>query len=285
MQISKSSKMSSIQVFGSDKRTYPLKTLFCLGAFLLISACSNTTASSKNNAETVFHSQFDQFNPGALVDEDMRKAYPNLAETRMYDRATVVNEDGKNIIAVDYPKGSYGSRKGGSQFLIDLPPQTHYTLDYSLKFDEGFDFRLGGKLPGLTSGGAKWTGGNRPLNGEGFSARLMWRKEGAAELYLYYLDMTGKWGDSVRFTDYNFETGKWYNIRQEITLNDPDKSNAELYIWINDELVLEKRNFRLRKDHDLKIDSLYFSTFHGGGSAKWGPHVDSRAFYGDFIVK
>lgn len=261
-----------------------LRTLLIASVLTFLGACGLLQPVSTHDTNAVFHTQFAKLKPGPLVNEDMLKAYPMLEETRMYDRATILQDGDKTVLAVDYPKGSFGSRKGGSQFLVNLPPKNSYTLDYSLKFTEGFDFRLGGKLPGLTSGGSKWTGGNRPLNGEGFSARLMWRKDGAAELYLYYLDMQGKWGESIRFENLNFEYDKWYKIRQKIILNNPDKSNAELYIWINDELVLEKQNFRLRNDNKLQIDSLYFSTFHGGGSAKWGPHNDSTAYFGDLIV-
>jgi hypothetical protein len=277
------------RVFGT--RSLPFNIYFWLFfslAFSLVACKSQDTASSAPNvllSKTAFDSNFNAQTARALSSDDLTQIYPQAQWAQLFERVRFEEQNAKMTMAVEYPKGSVGPHQGGAQFVINLPPKNTYTLTYSLKFKEGFDFRLGGKLPGLTSGGEKWTGGTRPLNGEGFSARLMWREKGLAELYLYYMDMQGKWGDSITFDDYYFVPGKWYNITQTITINEPGKNNAQIMIWINDKLVLNKQNFRLRVDDKPKIDSLYFSTFHGGNQPKWGPKVDSTAYFGDFIVR
>jgi hypothetical protein len=52
-----------------------------------------------------------------------------------------------------------------------------------VKFEEGFDWRLGGKLPGF-GGGDEPGGGRHSL--EGFSSRIMWRGKGMMHQYSYY---------------------------------------------------------------------------------------------------
>lgn len=237
-------------------------------------------------SKQIFQSDFAQLpqKPKVINDKIFKDAYPMLGWSQLYSRVSKIFVHDRHALAVSYPKGSVGPSQGGAQFLVTLPEQEEYTLTYSVQFKQDFDFRLGGKLPGLTSGGAKWTGGTRPLNGEGWSARLMWRKEGLVELYLYYIDMQGQWGESITFGGYYFEPGKWYEITQRIKVNSPGEQNAVIQIWINDELVLNKQQFRLRVTETGMIDSLFFSTFHGGNQPEWGPLTDSTAFFGDFRV-
>lgn len=260
----------------------------------LLLACSQTIAPSKSGlvasdtqnhpVKTILHSRFSDLKLGKTTNERLLTQYPSMKWAQSYDRVQVVQKGKQKVLSVEYPKGSVGPSEGGAQWVWKLPEKEEYILTYSVKFEEGFDFRLGGKLPGLTSGGEKWTGGNRPLNGEGWSARLMWREQGMAELYLYYLGMKGKWGDSINLSQLQFETGKWYNIRERIRVNTPGDNNAIIQIWINDELLLDMQNFRLRLSETGKIDSAYFSTFHGGNQPKWGPHNHSKALFGDFHV-
>jgi endo-1,4-beta-xylanase len=247
-------------------------------------SCTIRLPQDESFSMVTFASDFAELPAGSLSDSVLTQHYPSMQWAQLFDRVSLVKNNGKSALAVEYPKGGVGPQKGGAQFVVNLPPKDTYELKYSIKFEEGFDFRLGGKLPGLTSGGAKWTGGNRPLNGEGWSARLMWREKGLAELYLYYVDMQGKWGDSIPFDDYQFIPGQWYQIRQVIKVNEQGQHNASIHIYINDALVLAKQNFRLRLNAQGAIDTLFFSTFHGGNQPQWGPLNNSRALFADFRV-
>ena len=187
------------------------------------------------------------------------------------------------VLKVFYPKGSVGPKQGGIQFDKTLPKAEAYYLDYYLKFKEGFDFRLGGKLHGLTSGGEKFTGGIHPDNGEGWSARYMWRKGGELVLYFYHMDMKGKWGD-----DLNMNTtllhGKWYRITQYIKLNSGDQFNGVMEVWLDGKRILFDEQVRYRLAPLGEIDSFYFSTFHGGNTADWAPKNDSYIYFDKFKV-
>ena len=52
-----------------------------------------------------------------------------------------------------------------------------YTIEYEIRFDLGFPWSKGGKVPGF-SGGVGYTGGAPAWDGDGFSVRLMWREDG-----------------------------------------------------------------------------------------------------------
>ena len=56
----------------------------------------------------------------------------------------------------------------------------------------------GGKLPGMV-GGSHPTGGH-PAD-DGFSARLMWRRDGAAVQYVYYPGQTSTFGEDIPYME------------------------------------------------------------------------------------
>lgn len=90
-----------------------------------------------------------------------------------------------------YPSGSINpgnkdAPQGGFQFyaipLPDIGSATTATLEYGVFFPTDFAWVKGGKLPGFYGGHTGCSGGNAAL--DCFSTRLMWRNDGAGELYL-----------------------------------------------------------------------------------------------------
>lgn len=70
--------------------------------------------------------------------------------------------DGHSL-RVLYPQGTYGGEQGGFLFRTDfsrlgIAPQESLYLRYYLRFDSGFDFVKGGKLPGLAGRGGQHRG-------------------------------------------------------------------------------------------------------------------------------
>ena len=94
----------------------------------------------------------------------------------------------RSLLRVLYPEGSINPAnrpQGGAQFYanpLDITRARSVTLEYDVYFPADFEFVLGGKLPGLFGGKESCSGGDAAL--DCFSTRLMWRKEGAGELYL-----------------------------------------------------------------------------------------------------
>ncbi|MDW3211992.1 MAG: hypothetical protein R8N23_19135 [Reichenbachiella sp.] len=191
------------------------------------------------------------------------------------ERGAIIKEESKGqVLQVSFPKGAVGPEQGGIQFVRPIPSGTDYYLTYDIYFQQGFDFTKGGKLPGLTSGGAAYTGGKHPDNGEGWSARYMWTGQQEPIVYLYYKDMKEKYGEGV-YLNAKFVTGQWHTITQHVKLNSPGNQDALIEVWFDGKKVGEKRNFSLREGNLGLIDSFYFSTFHGGATSDWAPKNDS----------
>jgi len=196
---------------------------------------------------------------------------------------------GSNSLQVRYPDNvQIGA---GAQYLI--PPETEYYLSYWIKFDSNFGFNgdfpgtSGGKLPGLASsglcsGGATCTGTN------GFTSRYMWREDGRAVLYLYHMNKPGTYGEDIQLRDENgsdiyYPTGRWFKMTQRVRINDGNQSNGSVEVWLDNRKVLSRNNLKFVNNGN-KIDSFYFSTFHGGSGSTWWPRYTTYAYFDDFIV-
>ena len=201
-----------------------------LAVALLVSAlaCAAATLAEDSLVQVRFES--DPVGPYNSL-ETLKRDWRDVRWGKFNDRAQIVvdtsAEQGK-VLRISYPTGAVGPIHGGYQFLVSLPSSEELWLSYRVKFGEGFDFRLGGKLPGLTSGGAKYTGGKLPLSGDGWSARYMWRKDRGVMVYLYYLDMPGKSGEGLILRSAAFTPGKWHQLTQYIRINAPDLANGVL---------------------------------------------------------
>ena len=250
-------------------------------AFLLLTINYSVFSQS----DIVWKLDFKNTNVGTLSDSELIAEGGAMVWIGLNNNSTIVNDSEKSkVLNVKYPKNTVGPQTNGSQFLKTLPSKsTDYYLDYYVKFEDGFDFKKGGKLPGLTSGGDKYTGGTHPDNGEGWSARYMWLANGKMVVYLYYVEMDGQWGESVPM-NVNFQTGKWYRITQRIKLNSNRDANGILQVWVDGVMVVNRNNFVFRYDGLGLIDSFYFSTFHGGSTSDWAPSVDSYISFDKIIV-
>lgn len=223
-------------------------------------------------------------------------------------RATVVTGaaafEGGRSLRLLYPQGSVGAvgnAGGGAEWRMDLGQSyDELYMGYRIRFGAGFDFVLGGKLPGL-AGGIGNTGGNVPNGYDGWSARMMWRTNGSAGSntngdtanavqYLYHPDQPGTWGENLRWDDgpngqwAELESDRWYHFEHRVVMNTPGQYNGEIQAWLDGELVMEEYGLRFRDVSTFGIDELLFSTFFGGGSAIWAPSQDEFVFYDDFVV-
>ena len=159
------------------------------------------------------------------------------------------------------------------------------TAEYDFRFSTDFEFKLGGKLPGLGHG-VSATGGNHPSDNErlGYSARFMWRRDGKIVLYLYAINSDGwvhpetgvMYGENIQLKylygdrageDVKATPGTWYHIKQRIAMNNPGVANGRMWVWVNDELVLYKNDIMYRGPNsiDLRTDNLILVSFPGGG--------------------
>lgn len=202
---------------------------------------------------------------------------------------------GKRAIRIHFPKGSYGTSSTGAQFpiqfsLIEGMQQTFNSLylSYYIYFENGFDFRIGGKLPGLMGGGASWerSGGSLPSGSNGWSLRFMWREKGRAVVYAYLppgkYRKNSNWGTDIDLGK-RLGTGKWHHIEQYVNVNSINKEDGQLRVWVDGQLLLDLNDvtYRTVENGNGEIGGILVSTFHGGNDPRWAPtknsymHMDS----------
>lgn len=103
---------------------------------------------------------------------------------------TTSSGNDSTILQVTYPEGSFSHDTGGTQLYSlwnSTSPFQSMILSYELAFDPNYAFVQGGKLPGIRGGPDPngCSGGSQPNGSDCFSVRLMWRKNGAGEVYSY----------------------------------------------------------------------------------------------------
>ena len=194
---------------------------------------------------------------------------------------------GKPGLRVHYPEGTSSpgdTEKGGAGFYADpagLAGAERACLTYQVRFEPGFDFVKGGKLPGLYGGDAP-SGGDEVDGESGFSMRFMWREAGQGELYEYVASQDEEFGASVGRGLWSFPTGEWVTIEQELVLNTPGEADGLARVWIDGAPVLEQGEIVYRTTDEVTIDGLMFSTFFGGNGKAWRTPVDQHADFAAF---
>jgi hypothetical protein len=109
-------------------------------------------------------------------------------------------------------------------------------------------------------------------NGDGFTARFMWRENGKMYAYMYTLDGTGYYINTSN--DYHFPKNQWVEIKQRVKLNTGNSSNGILQVWVDGQQVIHKTDIRYVNRNtypNTRIDMWYFSTFYGGSTTDWAP--------------
>ena len=286
--------------------------------FLSVFGSAVLSASQLLMSQIVFTNDFEDDPFGQYSRSNLEADWNSPSGSNGVDegRVSIVNEDGSKVLRVEYPEGLFGSgddRTGAQWRTILDQGYEALELEYRIKFEDGFDFVRGGKLPGL-AGGTGNSGGNRPNGTDGFSARMHWRTDGSSgspldsdetdraniAQYLYHPDQTtnnGVNGDDLDYDDgpsgnwEEFESDRWYHLRHRIIMNTPGTNGGQglrdgvIQAWLDGVQVLDVDDIRFRDVASLQIDQLYFSTFFGGGSSRWATSKDEVAYFDDFVVR
>ena len=175
------------------------------------------------------------------------------------------------------PAGMVGSANAGGIIKSKIAGKDEYTLEYEIRFDAGFPWSKGGKVPGL-SGGVGYTGGEPATAGDGFSVRMMWREDGRIIPYVYHFKQQDQFGDTFGATLGYFTNTKAHKVKYYVKLNTPGGmpegiADGILRIYIDDILVFEKTDMCYRTDQS-QIDTAHISIFPGGSTADWNMTAD-----------
>lgn len=208
-------------------------------------------------------------------------------------RVAVVERGGKPRFRVTLLKGEYGPNQGGVGWRYPFAPAEEVELSYTVRFSPGFDWVRGGKLPGLCGGPDTVTGGTPSDGSNGFSCRIMWRKDGRAEAYVYHMHQEKKYGDQFAFPEeVRFPDDRDISISMRLTLNQPGKRDGKLQVWVHwDGLnasplqVIQRTDLEWRKTEAIGIDGLLFQAFFGGSDRSWAPPKPCFAEFGDLQLR
>ncbi|KIY73850.1 polysaccharide lyase family 14 protein [Cylindrobasidium torrendii FP15055 ss-10] len=219
--------------------------------------------------------------------------------------------DGESALVATYPQGSYTLNHGNGGFsfylipgadIVDLSNAREVTFTYSVFFEEGFDWNLGGKLPGLFGGdavdsAASCSGGRQDGRSNCFSVRLMFRSGGAGELYVYlppgqsqdYCGQPGNvcnaaYGDSLGRGAFSFTAGSWNTVTMRVRTNTVGQQDGEVELWVDGRSVLEQKGLVMITADNQKTLGMMMQTFFGGGSAKYASPKDQKAYFSGIAI-
>lgn len=199
----------------------------------------------------------------------------------------ISEENNNHFLRVLIPKNCFKPTTG-AQWKIPFTPTDECFFSYRVKFEKGFDFVKGGKLPGL-AGGIGNCGGNVPNGYDGWSARMMFWENGKLSFYVYFPDQSTNWGERLYLKDSNSDTirikpGNWHLITQHVKMNTLGKSDGILQGWFDGKEAFFMDSMLFRKDEKLKIDQIFYSVFLGGDDLSWTSAKDEYICFDDFRV-
>ena len=279
---------------------------FLVVLFLVISLSGSTTGGDtqtleeklKSRNDVVFYGGFEEgFNNSSW---EKRWGIEWITNDAVWEITSEGFQEGKSL-RIKYPKDGLGPQETGIQFPVlfrkmegiknGLYKEIYFR--YYVKFEEGFDFNKGGKLPGLMGGGRSWvrSGGNQPDGTNGWTLRFMWREEGEIVIYAYIPKSENgkwgskKWGQNIS-TNVKAKTGEWLCIEQYVNIGTPGKDNGKLKVWVDGgkQIDIDDMRFWDVENNNGLIGGIYFSTFHGGNSQDWAPRNDSFAQFDGLVV-
>lgn len=175
------------------------------------------------------------------------------------------------------------SGNNGVVSVVPLPREVNNAcIRYRIRFQDGFDWSKGGKLPGL-SGVADGVSPSLPAGGgnpgsKGWSGRIMWGPSGSMESYMYYPTQPEYYGQGFGWAR-RLDDGRFHTIRQCYIMNTVGKRNGVLRAWLDGTVVLNKTNFVYRTKRSVHISHMMWSIFRGGSTMDW---AGSRDNYIDF---
>lgn len=266
---------------------------------------------------------FDHTRPGDKYSLDELKEDFNIAYGKgFYDGDEASNrasidpnesiDEGGSSLKIKYPKGKVGTSNSGVDTRVylsrDFKTGRSYTGDdlyisYWLKFDNGTNYRCGGKLPSL---GGEFYNPVEDKN-QRFKGRIMWRKGGSVNMYMELphdqpsvADVDRMMGENMGgdgcipgdlWTSY-FSDGKWHNVELHYVM---EKNGNPGYFecWIDGGIgykFLDSDKFGKYRQgwpgmQDLTSNFIMISTFYGGSNvSRDAPLKDEFIWFDEFRV-
>ncbi len=206
------------------------------------------------------------------------------------------------VVRAIYQQGRWspGQGDGGGVLFFAWPAGKDVSLgntvrlEYEVYFPENFEWVKGGKLPGII-GGRTGCGGGDDAD-DCFSVRVMWRRNGDGEAYIYtnkdtwtpdICDTPGtrcesKAGMSYMRGAFRFERERWTKVAITVSMNDVGRANGYVRLDIDGESMIESDKLTYRASEDVFPEAFTFSTWFGGSDETWSPSTTLEAYFRNF---
>ncbi|RYZ20699.1 MAG: hypothetical protein EOO16_15785 [Chitinophagaceae bacterium] len=180
----------------------------------------------------------------------------------------------------------------GNVSRIDVLDAQEYQLNFDLKFDAAFDWSAGGKVGFGFLLGEGNTGGDPAWDGNGGSARIMWKKrsDGTAALvpYIYYKDQPGTYGDEFAkgypAAGSSLQKGVWYNVKMYVKSNTGSNTDGRVQILVNGTTLIDQAIRWTTNDVQRLVKHVCFETFRGGAETYWQSATDGSIYFNNVAV-
>ena len=156
---------------------------------------------------------------------------------------------------IKYPLLKSGLNNSGAMINSKIEASKEYNLEYEVYFDgcgNLFDYQDGGILSGL-SGGEFYDGNSKKTSEEGFHVMLTYNNYGYIYPLIYSVNDANVGGNIYNEIG-KFKENAWNKIKMYVKVNDKDKENGILRVWINDKLCFNNEEIRYTTS-DLLIDT------------------------------
>ncbi len=246
-------------------------------------------------------SDFSKCRQGLLSEKSLRRAFGvhkasfvvgyfkriRLWFRNVAPRLEVLKHESDMVVRCYFPSDGFGPFIGSSWRIPFKRASASTSLKFMVYVPRNFDFVKGGKLPGL-AGGKGNSGGAIPTGYDGWSVRFMFKEHGNLCAYLYYPDMSERFGEK-RFLESNgdllrLKRGGWNELLLSVELNSIDKNDGKVTCALNGTVGLELNSITFRKDERLKADYFMFSCFMGGGDSSYAPSRNQYLLFKDFLI-
>ncbi len=267
-----------------------------------LSAASHTNVVRSTTVRRIISANFNALPTGQLTPQGFMKTIGGTKKSTDYLEDSFVAADSRGsgkVLRTRLSRNTYHSSGGNNGISTFVPLGRAFSsgcISYQIRFSPGFDWSLGGKLPGLEgvrSGVAPGypTGGQRPGD-KGWSGRMMWTTPKAfgeatspdtALSYMYTAGQKSQYGDNYMWRR-PFVAGRWHTIQQCYAMNTVGRANGVLHGWFDHKLVMNRNNLVYRTRKDVGINYLTWHIFRGGSDSRWASPKDGYVDIDNLLV-
>ena len=84
---------------------------------------------------------------------------------------------------------------------------------------------------------------------------------------------------------YALPRGRWVKIDQEVILNEPDREDGVLRVWLDGALAIDKGNIAYRVKPDVTLTGVAADIFYNGEDIKGRAPADAKVLVSPFEIR